>query len=242
MDIKELEIILKNELINFNGKVAIYADDLNGNTISINSQEEQNPASCIKVFILIELMKQVYFGRKNLNDKLIYTLSNQVIGSGILRLLTPGLELCVKDVATLMMVISDNVATNMMIDYLGIDNINKTIQEIGCINTKLYSKFDYEKSSKPWQFSKTTAEDYALAYRKIAKHELWDSSVSEQIITIMKNGKYCEMVGEGIPKIYRKIENSLINYVATKSGKSNAIRNDGVLFLQNMAIIFSLSF
>lgn len=43
----------------------------------------------------------------------------------------------------------------------------------------------------------------------------------------MKNGKYHEMVGDGIPKVYRKTNNEFINYIATKSGKYKSVRNDG---------------
>ncbi len=128
------------------------------------------------------------------------------------------------NVATLMMVISDNVATNMMIDYLGIERINQTIREIGCTNTELYGLFDYSHS-KP--FSKTTASDYALVFEKMIKKELWSSSISDQIIAIMKKGKYHEMVGDGISKTLQKSNSELIHYVATKSGKDNQVRNDG---------------
>jgi len=220
----ELEKIIKNELINFNGKVSIYANDFKGNIVDINSNEEYNSASCIKVFILVELFRQVYVGEKSLDDKLKYNRDNYVNGSGVIQYLTPGLELSVKDIATLMMIISDNIATNIMIDYLGIDNINKTIKELGCFNTELYCKFE-SVEDKP--FSKTTTKDYAHIFELINNYELWDKSISRQIIDILKNQFYHEMVGDGIPKVYRETENEFINYIATKSGKYESVRNDG---------------
>lgn len=220
----ELEEIIKNELINFNGKVSIYANDLNGNILEINPNEEYNSASCIKVFILVELFRQVYLGKKSLDEKLKYNNENYVNGSGVMQYLTTGLELSVKDIATLMMIISDNVATNIMIDYLGIDNINSTIKELGFANTELYCKFE-SVEDKP--FSKTTVKDYAHIFELINNCQLWDKSISKQIIDIMKNGKYHEMVGDGIPKVYRKTNNEFINYIATKSGKYKSVRNDG---------------
>lgn len=54
-----------------------------------------------------------------------------------MRYLSKGIKLPILDIATLMMIISDNVATNMLIDFLGIDKINKTIENIGCRDTKL---------------------------------------------------------------------------------------------------------
>ena len=220
----ELEKIIKNELINFNGKVAIYANDFKGNIIDINSNEKYNSASCIKVFILVELFRQVHFGIKSLDEKLKYDITNYVNGSGVIQYLTPGLELSVKDIATLMMIISDNIATNILIDYLGIDNINKTIKELGCSNTELYCKFE---SVEDKIFSNTTTKDYAHIFELINNCELWDESVSTQIIDILKNQFYHEMIGDGIPKVYRETENEFINYIITKSGKYQSVRNDG---------------
>lgn len=84
-------------------------------------------------------------------------------GSGILCYLSKGIELPILDVATLMMIISDNIATNMLIDYLGIENINRAIKELGCKNTKLYSKF---KIGKNETFSIMTAKDYGIVWKK----------------------------------------------------------------------------
>lgn len=220
----ELEQIIKNEFINFNGKVSVYANDLQGNVLEINSNEQYNAASCIKVFILVELFKQVHFGNKSLEEKLTYNSKNYVNGSGVLQYLTTGLELSVKHIATLMMIISDNIATNIMIDYLGIENINSTIKELGCTNTELYCKFE-SVEDKP--FSKTTVKDYAHIFELINNEKLWDKSTSKQIIDIMKNGKYHEMVGDGIPKVYIKTDKEFVNYIATKSGKYQSVRNDG---------------
>ena len=166
---KELEKILKNEFINFNGSFAIYANDYKGNKISINENEKFNAASCIKIFILVELFRQVYLNKKSFDEKLKYKKDNFVNGSGILQYLTEGLELSVKDIATLMMIISDNVATNIMIDYLGINNINKTIKDLGCLDTELYFKFE---SCEDKVFSITTAKDYSRIYELINEEKL----------------------------------------------------------------------
>lgn len=138
--------------------------------------------------------------------------------------MTEGVELSVKDIATLMMIISDNVATNIMIDYLGTNNINNTIKELGCNNTKLYSKF---KSDSDEAFSETTVEDYSHAFELINDNKLWNTDISKQIIDIMKNQKYHEMIADGIPSVYTRTKNDMVNYIVTKSGKYKGVRNDG---------------
>ena len=218
-----IETIIKNSLVNFDGKVAIYYDDLHGNILSINEKEIYNAASCIKIFILIELFNQINNGNINRELELTYLDKHYVNGSGIMRYLSKNIKLPILDIAILMMIISDNVAT-ILIDFLGIDNINKMIQNIGCKNTKLYSQF---KSIENAVFSETTAYDYYLVWKKLNNYEIFNERTTQEIINIIKNQKYHEMVGDGIDEIYKKVENPLVNYIVTKSGKYQSIRNDG---------------
>ena len=140
-----------------------------------------------------------------------------------MRYLSKGINLPILDIATLMMIISDNVATNMLIDFLGIDKINKTIENIGCKDTKLYSEF---KSVEDEVFSETTAYDYYLVWKKLNDYELFDKEITQEIIDIIKNQKYHEMVGDGIDKVYKEVENPIVNYIVTKSGKYQSVRNE----------------
>ena len=68
----ELGKLINNCIINFEGKIAVYNDDLKGNILGINENEQYNGASCIKIFILIELFNQIYKGMKSREDKLKY--------------------------------------------------------------------------------------------------------------------------------------------------------------------------
>lgn len=219
-----IEKVIRDSLINFEGKVAVCYDDLKGNIIKINEKEKYNAASCIKIFILIELFNQIINGNVNRKMELTYLDEHYVKGSGIMRFLSKGIKLPIIDIATLMMIISDNVATNMLIDFLGIDKINKTIENIECKDTKLYSKF---KSTQNEIFSETTAYDYYLVWKKLNNYELFNREITHEIIDIIKNQKYHEMVGDGIDKIYQEVENPIINCIITKSGKHKSIRNDG---------------
>ena len=219
-----LEKVIKDSLVNFNGKVAIYYNDLKGNILKINEKEKYNAASCIKIFILIELFNQIVSGTIDRKTCLTYMDKHDVDGSGIMRYLSKGIKLPIIDIATLMMIISDNVATNILIDFLAIENINKTIERIGCKDTKLYSKF---KSVDNETFSETTAYDYYLVWKKLNNNELFNEEITKEIIDIIKNQKYHEMVGDGIDKIYRLVENPIVNYIVSKSGKYQSIRNDG---------------
>lgn len=219
-----IEKLIKDSIVNFEGKVAVYYDDLNGNVLKINEKEKYNAASCIKIFILIELFNQLCNGTIDRNVELTYEDKHYVNGSGVMRYLSKGIKLPILDIATLMMIISDNVATNMLIDFLGIDKVNKAIEKVGCKDTKLYSKF---KSVENEVFSETTAYDYYLVWKKLNNYELFNKNITQEIIDIIKNQKYHEMIGDGIDEIYKKGKNAFIKYIVTKSGKYQSVRNDG---------------
>lgn len=115
-----------------NYDVGVYAIDMKGREVRYNENKVYETASCIKLFILIEYFKQVYEGRIKVDDYFIYTEADNLEGlnSGIISSLDYGLKLTTKDYVTLMIIYSDNIATNKLIDFLGIDNINKAIGEL----------------------------------------------------------------------------------------------------------------
>src|SRR5512143_1830975 len=99
------------------GKVAVYAKNLaTGDTVAINANTPVQTASVIKLPMMLEAYQQVKAGKLHLNDQLELTRDNQVPGSGVLSFLDPGLKLTLKDTITLMITLSDNTGTNMLID------------------------------------------------------------------------------------------------------------------------------
>lgn len=223
MNIDYKRLIIENTF-NFYGNVGIYFDDLKGNTFVFCEEEEFNGCSCIKLYILIALFQKMK--EENLSEctKLEYKEGHYVDGSGVIQFLATGLNLSLIDTATLMMIISDNIATNMLIDYLTIPYINKVIKNMGCKKTKLSSRF---RCVEDEPFSITTPKDYYLAWTKLYKNELFDTETTNKIVNIIKNGLYHEMVGDGIDTIYKQSSNPLVKYIATKSGKYMYTRCDG---------------
>ncbi len=222
-----LEARLKAEVVSFSGKVCLYANDFKGNVIDINADEKFESGSCCKVFILAELFKQVKENRVNLNDMLQYTKENYVVGSGILRAMDYGVELTVKNFATLMIIISDNIATNILIDLLGIDNINNTCNDLGFSNTVLHNKIDFDKYEG---LATTTPKDYGKIFERICKKELWSKEISEQMLEILKNQHYNTILTRNLPQYYLDSEDTgdeELIYIASKSGSMDTCRNDG---------------
>ena len=222
-----LEARLKAEVVSFSGKVSLYANDFKGNVIEINADEKFESGSCCKIFILAELFRQVENKKINLNDILKYTKENYVVGSGILRAMDFGVELTVKNFATLMIIISDNIATNIMIDLLGIDNINNTCNDLGLSSTVLHNKIDFDKYEG---IGTTTPKDYGKIFEKICKKELWSKESSEQMLKILRNQHYNTILTRDFPQYYLDSEDTgdeELIYIASKSGSMDTCRNDG---------------
>ena len=94
-------------------------------------------ASVFKLPLLVELYRQVEEGYISLDQRLVMTEEAKVPGSGILRELSPGLEMKVRDYITLMMMLSDNTATDMLLDLVGIENVDKNLRRMGFDKTRV---------------------------------------------------------------------------------------------------------
>ncbi|WP_313756335.1 serine hydrolase [Tissierella sp.] len=227
MDKLSLESRINAEVYNFSGKMGIYLNDFKGNIIEINSDTKFETASTIKVFVLAELYRQIHEKKINPNKILKYEKENYVVGSGILRDLDYGVEMTAKSFATLMIVISDNIATNILIDLLGIDNINNTCMDLGLKDTVLHNKIDFEKYSK---LGTTTPRDYGKFFELLYRKELWSKEISEEMIEIFKNQHYNTILTRDLPQYFLDSENTgdeeLVS-IASKSGSMNECRNDG---------------
>lgn len=222
-----LEERIQAELASYNGMMGIYVNDFHGNTIEINIDEKYETASTVKTYILGTLFEEVEKRSKSLEDKLIYTKENEIEGSGILISLDYGVELTVKNVATLMIIVSDNVATNMMIDYLGLDTINAFMQAHGFKDTILHNKINFTKYDK---LGTTTPRDYGKIFEMICREELVSTESSRLMLEIFKKQHYNSGITKNFPQYFLDSEDTgeeELIYVASKSGSMDACRNDG---------------
>ena len=157
----------------FHGKVTLYAHDLaTGKTVAIDADEPVPTASVIKLGILYTALEQIRAGRAHFDDRLTLRKEDQVPGSGVLLFLDTPHSLTLKDALTLMIAVSDNTATNLVIDDLGLKSIDDQLAEpepegLALKNTWLYKKVyrPAEGTAPPDQLQfglgKTTAREMA---------------------------------------------------------------------------------
>lgn len=214
------------ELKSYDGLMGIYINDLKGNVIRINAEEKFETASTIKLFVLAALFERVEKGELALSDLLEYRQEHVIDGSGILNSLEIGTKLSLKNVATLMIIVSDNIATNMLIDFLGVDAINDCIKRLGCKDTVLHNRIDFAKYDK---LGTSTPADYASMWERMALGTLISPKASEEMLAICRQQRYNSMLVKSLPPYYLDPDNydEEIIYVASKSGSMDACRNDG---------------
>src|SRR5215467_3200381 len=121
------------------GALAVAILDLStGQKYLLHADEVMPTASSIKIAILAELYRQAQQGKVKLSDSYTLQSSDIVGGSGITGVLTPGAtRLTLRDVAGLMISVSDNSATNVIIDRIGMENVNTTLDSLGLTHTRL---------------------------------------------------------------------------------------------------------
>lgn len=224
------------------GGLAVFAENLKtGETAGVQPDLAVQTASTIKMGILLDAAEQIRAGHATLEEKLALHKNNQVPGSGVLAQLDTPLALTLKDALTLMVVLSDNTATNLAIDRLGLDHINQTMRAAGLKQTYLYKKV-YVPASGPmpadqpkFGLGKTTAREMASLMTRFATCDLalgkghslpGDGKICGVILHMLRN----QQDRDGIPRYLENLDTSEHgSAIANKTGALDAVRNDVAL-------------
>lgn len=222
-----------SKLKNIQGDVSFYYKNLTtNNTIGYNEEKIMLAASVIKLTVLVEAFKQIKEGKIKKEEFLITCEKDKVPSCGALNYMREDLKVTLEDLYVLMIILSDNYATNMLIDKLGIDNINKTIEEIGLKNTVLNRKmFDNEKAALGLE-NYISARDMGYLLDKMYNKELIDERSSEEMISILKNQRLNGKMPFFLHSLKPKID------IAHKTGEDTNITHDvGIVFAKEPFIV-----
>ena len=192
------KVTLKESLMPFikahQGEVAVAIKHLKtGESFYYRADEPMPTASLIKLAVMIEGYRQAAEKKVDLDAPVTLKESDKVPGSGILKYhFSAGTTFPLRDAVHLMMYISDNTATNLVLDRIGIASTGETMEKLGYPNTKIHSKVFRRDTSVAMERSKrfglgsTTANEMLELCEQIQKKELVSAAACEEMLKHMR--------------------------------------------------------
>lgn len=207
------------------------------NTILINDKEVFHAASTMKTPVMIEVFKQVNQGKFKLDDSILVKneFSSIVDGSKYSMDISDdggedlykfiGQKKTIKDLMTDMIIVSSNLATNILIELVGADNVMSTMRSIGAKDIKVLRGVEDQKAYDKGLNNTTTAYDLMLIFEKIAKGEIINKSSCQAMMDILLQQKFNDVIPALLPSEVK---------VAHKTGSITGIIHDsGIVILPN---------
>ena len=226
----DLRLEIEREIKNFPGKVWISACNLNkGITFNLAGDERVRTASTINLPILVALHGEVKEGRLSWEEKLVVTKKTRAQGAGILLEMDDGHSLTLREASKLMVVVSDNIATNLILERVGIDKVNAWMDKLKLPKTRSLAWIGGEVVSKArsadWNkradggtygIGVTTPNEMVNLLTRLAQGEIISPEDSKQILALMGRQQYKDGIGRNMRGAS----------VANKPGALDRLRSD----------------
>lgn len=205
-----------------------------GHEVRYQADQKCKTASIIKFPILVHVALSVAEGALSWEDKLTLTDAEKVGGAGVLRSLTAGLRLTLRDVCVLMTILSDNTATNMVIEHVGVAPINDRMRQLGLPLTTLFRKAYSPDTpeSREYGLGMTTPDEMLELVTRAAQGEIGGAQTSRQIIEIIEGQTHRDAIPRLLPEDWK---------YAGKTGAIDPVRNDIGLVTSPDGCQFALS-
>lgn len=230
---------LRQAVALFPATVNLFARNLDtGAAFGIGEDERVRTASTIKVAIMVGAFAAVAEGRARWEEELILREGDKVGGSGVLREFSDGVRLPLRDLVHLMIVVSDNTATNLLLDRITGDAVNREMEKLGLAETRVLRKIlgggkDVKPVPSGWTeagrkpenqrfgIGVSTSREMVMLVEKIERGEAVSAEASRQMIEILKRQQYRDGIGRRLSGLE----------VASKSGALDRLRSDvGIVY------------
>jgi beta-lactamase class A len=234
---QSLQEALRTRIANFDGTVSLFAKNLDtGESVGIRQAEPVRTASTIKLPILLAVFDQVAAGKAKWTEPLTIAARDKVSGSGIIGTeLSDGVQLPLQDVVHLMIVLSDNSATNMILERFTADAVNAYLDKIGLKTTRSMRKVRGDgpdlKAAEGWSaagkvpenqkygIGRSTPLDMVSILERLERGEIVSPEASREILAILKR---CHD-DTGVRRRLGDVP------IANKTGALDALRSDVAL-------------
>ena len=220
---ERLEKRLRDRIEDFAGVAGVAVLDLErGDRVSVRCDEEFPTASTIKIHILTQLLNRAHRGEVDLEERVRIGPRMHGSGSGVIHHLEGEVEMSLLDLAVLMIIVSDNTATNLCIDRAGMEETNALLREMGLVATRLRRKMMDPGAIHRGEENVSTPVELVAMLEMLYRGEP-SPAVAEQVLRIISKSK---------PAILNRALPGVV--VANKSGGMARVRCDaGIVYLAN---------
>jgi len=230
-----LDSQVKAKIAGFHGRVSLYAKNLEtGADYSLNAAEPVRTASTIKLAIMAECFFERAEGKLNFDQRLELTNAGKVTGSGVLNEFSSGDEFPIRDLIHVMIVVSDNTATNMILNRITGEAVNARMARLGLTETRVMRNIlgagkqptgITSEGRKPenakWGTGRSSPREMVTLLEMLYRGELADKASSSEMLAIMKRQQLHSGIGRDLPNLT----------IASKSGALDHLRSDvGIIY------------
>lgn len=209
-----------------------------GERLTLRGDETFPTASLIKVPILVTLFDLADKGMISLDDPLTLLKIDQVPGSGVLQFMHPGMTLSVRDAAVLMSILSDNTATNLLLDKIAIRRVWQKMEALGLPHTKVHAKVFLRlasvapDSSAKYGLGVTTPNEMARLFEMLATGKAVSEKADSAMLDILGDNLDMEQMQRTVSGLA----------VPHKTGATDSVRTECALFrLQSRVVACALT-
>ncbi|MDP6118479.1 MAG: serine hydrolase [Planctomycetota bacterium] len=156
-------------------------------------------ASTFKLFVLCEMFRQAGEGALDLNAPITWKPAFHRGGDGVLRAMIPGQEVSIHNMAVLMIIVSDNIATATLVDLVGAENVTRTMQSWGLADTNIHQGIPGGPNAAQMQQPVSSAHDFCSLLARIYRREILTSETCDEIIRILRAQRCNDMLPRYIP-------------------------------------------
>jgi beta-lactamase class A len=208
------------------GVMGVAIQDLtSGQKFVLRGDDVFPQASSIKTALLAELYRQAQTGKLKLTDPYLVQASDLVSDSDIMGGLTPGTtRVTLRDLATMVVAVSDNSATNVLIDRVGMDSVNALMDSLGLAHTRLRRKMMDLKAAGQGRENVSTPREMMTLLEQLYAGKVLNKEFTDDFFTLLSTHKD-SFLPRDLPDGLR---------IANKPGELEGVRNDsGVVFVEN---------
>jgi beta-lactamase class A len=212
------------------GELALAAMNLTtGEELARNDERPMPTASVFKLPLLVEVFRQSEAGPLDLDERVTLHAEDVVMGSGILRDFSPGLQPTLRDLAMMMVIVSDNSATNLLLDRVGgPGQVNATMRELGLTSIVVHRRIVFGEITTNGSLAEAAPRDLMRLVVMLAREELVSPEASQVMLAILRRQRHLEQAPRFIA--YRPYAGDFGRSqpigIGNKTGFMNSLRAD----------------